>query len=129
MPLSRPGKEDHLILTPNFTLDEFRCKCCGQVNTPAATRLAIELQKVRNEYGVLRIISGFRCQRQNEKVGGKMFSQHLVGLAADIACDDDISRRRLLGLLLCYPFPRIGISQHFIHTDIGTITGPLIWVY
>jgi uncharacterized protein YcbK (DUF882 family) len=116
-------------LTPNFSLDEFRCKCCGQVNTPAATRLALELQHVRDEYGPIRIISGFRCPRQNEKVGGKMFSQHLIGLAADIACDDDVSRRHLLMLLLGYQFPRIGISQHFIHADIGTITGPLIWVY
>ena len=116
-------------LTPNFTLDEFRCKCCGQVNTPAASRLARELQKVRDEYGVMRIISSFRCQHQNDIVGGKMFSQHLVGLAADIACNDDVSRRHLLMLLLGYQFPRIGISQNFIHADIGTITGPLIWVY
>ena len=116
-------------LTHNFSLDEFRCKCCGQVNTPAATRLARELQKVRDEYGVMRIISSFRCQHQNDLVGGKMFSQHLVGLAADIACNDDVSRRHLLMLLLGYQFPRIGISQNFIHADIGTITGPLIWVY
>lgn len=116
-------------LTPNFNLDEFKCKCCGQVNTPAATRLARELQKVRDEYGVMRIISSFRCQHQNDLVGGKMFSQHLVGLAADIACNDDVSRRHLLMLLLGYQFPRIGISQNFIHADIGTITGPLIWVY
>ena len=116
-------------LTPNFSLDEFRCSCCGQVNTPAATRLAIELQHVRDEYGPIRIISSFRCQHQNDKVGGKLFSQHLVGLAADIACDDDISRRHLLTLLLAYQFPRIGIGQYFIHADLGTITGPLIWVY
>lgn len=116
-------------LTPNFSLDEFRCKCCGQVNSPAATRLARELQKVRNEYGVMRIISGFRCYRQNEKVDGKMFSQHLIGLAADIACDDDTSRRALLLLLLAYNLPRIGIAKTYIHADIGTITGPLIWVY
>jgi uncharacterized protein YcbK (DUF882 family) len=116
-------------LSQNFTLDEFRCKCCGQVNTPAATMLATRLQQVRDEYGVIRIISGFRCQNQNDKVGGKMFSQHLVGLAADIACDDDVSRRHLLMLLIGYQFPRIGIAQHLIHADIGTITGPIIWVY
>jgi uncharacterized protein YcbK (DUF882 family) len=116
-------------LTPNFSLDEFRCRCCGQVNTPAASMLARRLQEVRNEYGLIRIVSGFRCPRQNEKVGGKTFSQHLAGLAADIACDDDGSRRHLLTLLLQFGFPRIGIHQHFIHADIGTITSPLIWVY
>ena len=77
----------------------------------------------------MRIVSGFRCQKKNELLGGKTFSQHLIGLAADIACDDDVSRRHLLVLLLAYQFPRIGISQHLIHADIGTITGPLIWVY
>lgn len=116
-------------LTYNFSLDEFRCHCCGQVNTPAATRLATMLQQVRDEYGVMRIISGFRCQRQNEKVGHSMFSQHLIGLAADIECADDISRRHLLMLLIGYQFPRIGIAKTYIHADIGTITGPLIWVY
>jgi uncharacterized protein YcbK (DUF882 family) len=116
-------------LTPNFSLEEFRCKCCGQVNTPAAKMLATRLQEVRNEYGLMRIVSGFRCQRQNELVGGKTFSQHLAGLAADIACDDDVSRRQLLMLLMQSGFPRIGIHQHFIHADIGTITGPIIWVY
>jgi uncharacterized protein YcbK (DUF882 family) len=116
-------------LTPNFSLDEFRCKCCGQVNTPAASMLARRLQEVRNEYGLMRIVSGFRCPRQNEKVGGKTFSQHLAGLAADISCDDDGSRRHLLMLLLQFGFPRIGIHQHFIHADVGTITGPIIWVY
>jgi uncharacterized protein YcbK (DUF882 family) len=117
------------LLTPNFTLDEFQCRCCGQVNTPAATTLAKRLQQVRDEYGIMRLVSGFRCRNQNDKVGGKMFSQHLVGLAVDIACDDDVSRRHLLSLLIGYQFPRIGIHQHFIHADIGTITGPLIWVY
>jgi uncharacterized protein YcbK (DUF882 family) len=116
-------------LTPNFSLAEFRCKCCGQVNTPAAKMLAHRLQEVRNEYGVMRIVSGFRCPRQNQLAGGKLFSQHLLGLAADIACDDDVSRRQLLLLLLQFGFPRIGIGRQGIHADIGTITGPLIWVY
>jgi uncharacterized protein YcbK (DUF882 family) len=116
-------------LSPNFSLAEFQCHCCGQVNTPAATTLAKRLQQVRDEYGPMRLISAFRCHNQNDKCGGKLFSQHLVGLAADIACDDDVSRRHLLSLLIGYQFPRIGISQHFIHADIGTITGPLIWVY
>ena len=91
--------------------------------------LAKRLQEVRDEYGVMRIVSGFRCQKQNELVGGKTFSQHLCGLAADIACDDDVSRRQLLLLLLQFGFPRLGIHRHFIHADIGTITGPLLWVY
>ena len=116
-------------LTPNFSLDEFRCKCCNQVNTPAATMLANAVQPVRDEYGVMRIISGFRCPKQNEKVGGRQFSQHLIGLAMDIECVSDADRFELVTLLLKHGFKRLGIAGLFIHADIGTITGPTLWVY
>ena len=116
-------------LTPNFNLDEFHCKCCGAVNVENAARIAARLQEVRNDFGVMRIVSSFRCQNQNDLVKGKHFSQHLIGLAADIAVDGDIRRRQLILLLLQYGFPRLGIAETFIHADIGTITGPLLWVY
>jgi uncharacterized protein YcbK (DUF882 family) len=116
-------------LTPNFTLDEFRCPCCRDVRHDSALALAKRLQMVRDVYGPMRIVSGFRCPRQNEHVGGKMFSQHLVGLAADILCFDDADRYRLLKLLIDLHFLRLGIGSGFIHADIGAVTGPLIWVY
>lgn len=119
----------NLQLTPNFSLDEFRCKCCNQVNTPAATMLATRLQLIRDVYGVMRIVSGFRCPKNNEAEGGKQFSQHLCGLAADIECLSDADRHQLIKLLLEFGFPRIGVGRHIIHADIGTITGPIIWVY
>lgn len=44
------------------------------------------LQPIRDALpnGVIRVSSGYRCQRLNEKVGGKPTSQHLTGKAADI---------------------------------------------
>ena len=116
-------------LSPNFCMSEFRCKCCGQVNEDNASRLAARLQEVRNEYGVMRIVSSFRCVKQNDLVKGKHWSQHLIGLAADIAVDSDTRRRQLVLLLLQFGFPRLGVAGTFIHADIGTITGPLLWVY
>lgn len=116
-------------LTPNFILDEFRCPCCRDVRHDSALALAKRLQMVRDVYGPIRIVSGFRCPRQNEHVGGKMFSQHLAGLAADIACTDDANRYRLLKLLIDFHLPRLGIGKEFIHADICTISVPLIWVY
>jgi uncharacterized protein YcbK (DUF882 family) len=116
-------------LTPNFTLDEFRCPCCRDVRHDSALALAKRLQMVRDVYGPMRIVSGFRCPRQNEYVGGRLFSQHLTGLAADIRVEDDADRYRLLKLLIDFHFPRLGIGKGFIHADIGTITGPVIWTY
>jgi uncharacterized protein YcbK (DUF882 family) len=118
-----------MSLTTNFSLDEFRCRHCGDVNAANAHALAQRLQQVRDVYGPMKIVSGFRCQVHNELIGGKTFSQHLVGLAADLECDNDPDRYRLLKLLIDFHFPRIGIGAHIIHADIGTITGPLIWVY
>lgn len=118
-----------MSLTTNFNLDEFRCRHCGDVNAANAHILAQRLQQVRDTYGPMRIVSGFRCKVQNELEDGAFYSQHLVGLAADIACDNDPDRYRLLKLLIDFHFPRLGIGAHIIHADIGTITGPLIWVY
>jgi len=116
-------------LTDHFALDEFRCPCCHDVNEAAARALATRLEEVRLEFGPMRIESGFRCPRQNEHVGGRPFSQHLVGLAADIQCTDDADRYRLMMLLLSLGFKRLGIGKTIIHADIGTITGPVIWTY
>ena len=119
----------NIRLTDHFTLDEFRCPCCGQVNAAAATMLAKRLQPVRDVYGVMRIVSGFRCPKHNAAEGGKQFSQHLCGLAADIECTSDADRLELLSLLISNGFPRLGVGRSIIHADIGTITGPLLWVY
>jgi uncharacterized protein YcbK (DUF882 family) len=116
-------------LTHNFSLDEFRCPCCHDVRQDSALALAKRLQMVRDVYGPMRIVSGFRCPRQNEHAGGKTFSQHLTGLAADILCVDDADRYRLLKLLIEFHFPRLGIGSGIIHADIGIVSGPLIWVY
>ena len=116
-------------LTDHFTLDEFRCPCCLDVNETAARALATRLEEVRLEYGPMRIESGFRCPRQNEHVGGRPFSQHLVGMAADIKCESDQARFELVRLLLGHGFQRLGIGKTIIHADISTITGPVIWVY
>lgn len=116
-------------LTPNFTLDEFRCPCCGDVIEAAARALALRLQPVRDNYGPIHIWSGYRCPKHNQVVGGRPFSQHLCGLAADIACSDDASRFELVTILLVHNFKRIGIGRLIVHADISTTTGPVIWVY
>ena len=44
------------------------------------------LQPIRDKMGHLTILSGFRSEELNRRVGGEATSQHLLGEAADIVC-------------------------------------------
>lgn len=91
--------------------------------------MAERLEPVREAFGPVLISSGFRCPDHNARKGGVLFSQHLAGLAADIACTGDGDRYTLVMALLDNGFKRIGIAARHVHADIGTITGPVIWTY
>jgi uncharacterized protein YcbK (DUF882 family) len=116
-------------LTPHFNLSEFRCPCCNDAIETAAQKLAEALEPVRELYGPIRIRSGFRCPKQNQKIKGAIFSQHLLGLAADLAVRGDAARYELITALLECGFKRLGIAANTVHADIGTPTGPVIWTY
>lgn len=80
---------------PNFRYGEF-------VKSETATRLGIKnipdekqwqniealapnvLQPVRDQFGRIKITSGFRCVELNKKIGGSEFSNHCRAEAADI---------------------------------------------
>jgi hypothetical protein len=116
-------------LTPHFKLSEFRCHCCGTVDTTAALLLARRLEPIRDVVGVMIIDSGFRCPANNQAVGGKKDSAHLLGLAADIACTNDADRYLLTASLLAHGFKRLGIAKTSVHADIKTSPVPVIWTY
>ena len=42
------------------------------------------LQPVRDEFGPIKILSGYRCPELNTKVGGSSTSNHVYGTTADI---------------------------------------------
>lgn len=42
------------------------------------------LQPIRDYFGPIRVLSGFRCSRLNTALGGSKHSNHLFGYAADI---------------------------------------------
>ena len=55
------------------------------------------LQPLRDAWGKpLTINSGYRCLKLNQKVGGVPTSQHVLGQAADVGCDDPLALARLL---------------------------------
>ena len=116
-------------LTPHVTSKEFVCACCGNGEIIAAQRMAELLEAVRPDVGPLVIRSGFRCQRQNRKVGGKDNSYHLLGLAVDITILTDSGRYALIRSLLNHGWRRLGIGKNYVHADRGPTRWPVIWTY
>lgn len=77
-------------LSKNFTLKELTTTSTGIPNEPtpeARVKLFVLsqfiLQPTRDEWGVVRVTSGYRSLLVNRKVGSKDTSQHLKGEAGD----------------------------------------------
>ncbi len=82
-------------ITENFTFREFiysdTAIRLGIDNYPKDNiiwknikNLAVEIQKIRNKFGGIRILSGYRCPELNKAVNGSTTSSHCFGFAADI---------------------------------------------
>ena len=95
------------------------------------------VKKLNTLRGLLKvpliITSGYRTATYNNKIGGAPHSQHLKGLAADVAIAGE-DAFKLVGLAYTLGFTGIGISQkglwdkRFIHLDLRT-SEPRIWSY
>ncbi len=120
----------------HFKPREFTCKCDGLCDHPVVISLDLvaKLDKIRDEIGrPISISSGTRCQRHNNKVGGKPLSAHMpkndISHGVDVKCSDSSLRFALLAAALPL-FKRIGISRNFMHLDDDPeLPGNVIWVY
>jgi uncharacterized protein YcbK (DUF882 family) len=76
------------MVTPNFSWSELACRCGCEAPPKVRDRaleLAQQLEVIRAEVrGPVQVISGYRCEARNRKVGGAPNSRHLWGDAADI---------------------------------------------
>jgi len=105
-------------LTEYFNLYEFECPCCKRVMlSPDLLRRLNHLRMVINQ--PIYINSGYRCERENKKVGGVKGSYHLQGMAADIHVKDYL----LYDLLMHaqeLDFTGIGFyeKENYLHLDI-----------
>jgi lysozyme family protein len=112
-----------VILSPNFTLGEFDCKCSRCSETKVSLKHIVRLQALRD---LLRkpvtITSGFRCARHNAEVGGVTgenggnVSQHVLGTATDIKVSG-LTPAQVAEAAEAVGFDGIGRYRTFTHVD------------
>ena len=99
-----------------FLLSEFECPCCHTVmlHPELLKRLVSLRQKV---HVPIYINSGYRCKKENDKVGGVPHSYHRYGMAADIFVKEiqppDLARYAEIA-----GFTGIGLYSNFLHLDV-----------
>ena len=91
----------------------------------------LKLDKARDIASVpFKITSGYRTEDHNRKVKGVLGSSHTKGYAADIHCNNSVSRFTIVNALLQAGFNRIGIAETFIHVDNDPDkVKDVIWTY
>lgn len=123
------------LVTPHFKLSELCCPCCRKMNMPQTMLDFIE--RVRTGLGLkMKLNSACRCGMHNAKVGGKITSAHLQGLAIDVFCPSEVYRFKLLSVAFAMGAQGVGIyenakdpSKKFVHLDLmNRIAGPQTWV-
>lgn len=103
-------------LSKNFHDYEFFCPCCGGVMIDA--KLIFELQELRDLVSKpVYISSGYRCKKENKRIGGYEHSPHLTGLAVDIKVRG-ISPVRLADIAKTLNNVRLGIYPNHLHIDV-----------
>jgi uncharacterized protein YcbK (DUF882 family) len=126
-----------MLITPHFSLDEFRCK--DGTDYPfdwiveRLTPLCETLEVIRDAAGgrPLRILSGYRTPAWNQRVEGSPKSQHVEGRAADIQ-HPNLTAAQLHALILLLhggkKLPHLGglgVYHTFVHCDVRPTDGRL----
>ena len=115
----------------NFSLDEFKCSCCGLADINSD--LLDLLQEARNVIGPLQITSAYRCPEHNNSVSSTGLSgPHTTGKAVDIHVSNSAQRKKLIDYFT-NKVTGLGIAKTFIHIDILTSDEvphrPNCWLY
>lgn len=107
---------------PNFTKEEFRCKCggkyCGGYPAEVEEGIVALAQQARSHFGSpATVVSGLRCKIHNANVGGVENSRHMSGKAVDL-CVAGVTSGALLSFLqqqkgIRYAYAINGSNVHF----------------
>lgn len=113
-------------LSQHFHDYEFKCPCCDKI-TVAGT-LVSKLQELRDIINKpIKVTSGYRCKRENKKVGGSTHSPHLLGEGADIQIKD-ISSVSAAMMAKTIENIRLGIYPSHLHIDIRPANPSHYWL-
>lgn len=115
---------------PNFPKSEFDCKHSSQ--NDMKHEFMVVLQAIRNEYGPMRVTSGFRHPTHPiEARKGHANGEHTKGMCCDVGCNNGADRYRLITIALKHGITRIGIAKTFVHIGLGAPGLPncVIWEY
>lgn len=90
-----------------------------------------KLDEARAIAGVpFKITSGYRSEKHNATVGGRVGSSHLKGVAVDIHCNNSLDRTKIINALVKVGLGRrLGIAKTFLHTDDDKDKPAAIWLY
>ncbi len=120
---------DEFLCKGNLEHGARYCGCKSGIDKMDAKFLII-LDNARDIAGVsFTIVSGYRCPKHNADVGSKS-TNHVKGVAADIAASNSRSRYIILTALLKAGFNRCGIGKTYIHADCNSSEVPeVVWLY
>jgi len=105
-------------IAEHFLLSEFECPCCNRVMVSPDLLRKLEVLRMLVSRPIY-ISSGYRCNKENIKVGGVKNSYHKIGLAVDVYVKD-----YFLSDLLFHAqelgFNGIGFyeKENFLHLDV-----------
>jgi hypothetical protein len=129
-------------MSAHFSYIEFLCKDGGAF--PECQRIWVlrahvrRLEAYRAKVGTpIRIVSGCRCKRHNEAVGGATSSQHLFGSASDVQGLVTVPQRKQMKLFAGLGFQ--ASTGKVVHVDSRDVSGhnttngspanPTVWRY
>ena len=120
-----------------FNFDEFDCPTeqgSGAPTTEGGKMNLDFLHKLDDARRIanvsFKITSGYRTEKHNLTVGGRVGSSHTKGLAADILCENSSKRSAILkGLFQAGLGRRVGIGDNFVHVDVDMNKPAAIWLY
>lgn len=114
-----------------FKIDEFDCPTEKGSGEKMCKKFITTLNSIRHSAGVPMVItSGYRTAEHNETLSNaSKNSSHLIGVAADIACDNSADRIKIVAAAIQHKVRRIGIGNGFIHLDQDKDKPQALWLY
>lgn len=116
-------------LSPHFAIWELRCRHCGRIR---ALREELEsAESLREEVGLINVVSAYRCPEHNAAIGGAPNSQHPMGAAIDMNVPLVATWSRFAGVGRCWDRALHGDRRDRSgnNTTGGRVGAPTEWDY